>query len=117
MRWASMAMAGVFALAVVVQWNDPDPVMWMLLYGSASAVSLAAGAGSYFPRPTLALAVMYSAGAIWTFPAVLSSSLSAYTSFKMRSTGDEVARECVGLILCAAWMFVLWRRGRPATRR
>lgn len=114
MRWASIAMAAVFALAVVVQWNDPDPLMWMLLYGAAAAVSLAAGFGMRFPRGTLALALLYTAGFLWTFPAVLSSDLSAYTSFKMRSTDHEVARECVGLALCAGWMFALAWRGRSS---
>ena len=40
-------MAVLFAVAVVVQFNDPDPLRWMAVYGAALAVStLAAARGS-----------------------------------------------------------------------
>ncbi len=112
MKWLSLAMTAVFGLAVAVQWNDPDPGMWMVLYGAAAAVSAAAFSGRYFPTVTLGLLVLYSAGVLYTAPAVLDSDVGAYTSFKMRSTNDEIARECVGLAVCAAAMLVLWRHGR-----
>ncbi len=107
-------MGAVFALAVAVQWNDPDPWMWMLLYAVAAAFSLAAAFEFYIPALTLAIASVYAVAALWTFPAVLEADLGAYTSFKMRSTDDEVARECIGLVLCAGWMFVVWWRGRAS---
>ncbi len=109
MHFLSWVMAAVFALAVAVQWNDPDPLGWMLIYGAAASVSVCAAAGVSLPRITLALAIAYAIAALYLLPAILSSDLGAYTSFKMRSTDDEVARECVGLILCAVWMAVLWR--------
>jgi len=33
-------MAALFALAVAVQYNDPDPVRWMAIYGAACIVTL-----------------------------------------------------------------------------
>ncbi len=118
MRWLSILMAAVFALAAAVQWNDPDPTVWIALYCGAAAVSLAAAANYYYaPRIALLLFLIYAAGTLYTFPAVLSSDFSAYTSFKMRSTDDEVARECIGLALCAGWTFYLWRRGASRDTR
>jgi len=117
MRLLSWVMAAVFALAVAVQWNDPDPLGWMLIYGAAAAVSACAALGVSLPRTALALAIAYAAAALYLVPAILSSDLGAYTSFKMRSSDDEVARECVGLILCAVWMGVVWRRQAHLVRR
>ena len=110
MRWLCIAMTAIFVLAAAVQWNDPDPAMWILLYLSAAGLSLSAALGHLHRRITLALLSIYTIGTLATFPAVLQADLSAYTSFKMRSAGDEVARECVGLALCSAWTFFLWRR-------
>ena len=31
-RWASAAMALLFSSAAVVQWNDPDPLPWIVAY-------------------------------------------------------------------------------------
>lgn len=33
-------MVPLFLLAVAVQWNDPDPVRWMAIYGAAFGVCL-----------------------------------------------------------------------------
>ena len=32
-------MCALFLLSVVVQWNDPDPLRWMAIYGAAFVVS------------------------------------------------------------------------------
>lgn len=36
------ALACLFILAGAVQYNDPDPFIWMLLYGGGAALALAA---------------------------------------------------------------------------
>lgn len=115
MRVLSVAMCALFLLFAAVQYNDPDPLRWMLAYGVASLLSAMAARGRYFPRFTLLACAVYASFALYDFPAVLAAHLSAYTSFEMRSPGDEVARECMGLVLCALWTGVLWRRGRLAS--
>jgi hypothetical protein len=39
-RYASWAMAALFALCVALQLNDPDPARWMAIYGAAMVVSV-----------------------------------------------------------------------------
>lgn len=39
-RYASWVMAALFALCVALQYNDPDPIRWMLIYGAAMIVSV-----------------------------------------------------------------------------
>lgn len=40
-RYASWVMAVLFAVCVLLQLNDPDPVRWMAIYGAAMVVSAA----------------------------------------------------------------------------
>src|SRR4029079_15379496 len=35
MRIANYVMIPLFLMCVVVQYNDPDPIRWMLIYGAA----------------------------------------------------------------------------------
>lgn len=97
------AFAALFVLSVVVQYNDPDPLPWALLYGGAAVFALAAVFGA--PSPTGAATLLLLAG-LWalslapSFGAFLSRDLSQ-TRFEMH-VGDlveEEARECGGLLL------------------
>lgn len=38
-RYASWLMAVLFAICVALQYNDPDPIRWMVIYGAAMVVS------------------------------------------------------------------------------
>ena len=39
-RYVSWLMAALFAICVALQYNDPDPIRWMLIYGAAMVVSI-----------------------------------------------------------------------------
>jgi hypothetical protein len=49
MTLAAWAMAALFALSAAVQWNDPDPWLWIAVYG-ASAVASGLAALERLPR-------------------------------------------------------------------
>ncbi len=83
-----------------LQWNDPDPWLWIPLY--MSIVALYAGFLIY-PKKTafwlgtsLFLFVLFSAGIV--FAAIQIQNLSF---------DDEVTREMGGLILSAVWSGIL----------
>ncbi len=107
MRVASAVFCAVFLLAVAVQWNDPDPLVWMVGYGLAAGLSLAAFFGRF---PVLPNALAAIAFALWflslagTLPGAPSE---AFTSFRMQAAGHEEPREAVGLLLCAVWTALL----------
>lgn len=95
--------AALFLLSVAVQWNDPDPLPWALLYGAACVLALGGALGR--PSTGGAVALLLIAG-LWALS--LTPSLGAFVSrdlssvaFQMKA-GDlleEEARECGGLLL------------------
>lgn len=114
MRWTAGFFSALFALAAVLQWNDPDPLLWILGYGFAAVLSgiAASGRDSWWPNAVAALVFI-----IWF--ATLAPSLpgapgEAFQSFSMQETSHEEPREAVGLALAAAWSAALaiwaWRR-------
>jgi hypothetical protein len=107
LRLLHALFATLFLLSVAVQYNDPDPLPWVLLYGASCVFALAAVLG----RPFTAGAVtMLLLAGLWA--SSLSPSLGAFvsrdlstTTFEMKA-GDlieEEAREAGGLlIVCLA---------------
>ena len=37
-RWVELFWTGCFVLSVLVQYNDPDPGRWVLMYGAAALI-------------------------------------------------------------------------------
>ena len=113
---ANAVMTLMFVASVVVQYNDPDPLWWMVIYGSAA---LMAGLEMIRKAPAaLALAVGLSALA-WALsiaPRVIGNIPfgDMFGAFEMKSTGIEESREMYGLLLIAVWMAAVtvaaWRR-------
>lgn len=98
-----------FVGSAVVQWNDPDPVRWMLLYSSA-AVACALHLFGVLPWRLAAavgvVALVWSA--IWA-PGVITNAPigQLFTTYQMMSPEIEEARELLGLLIVAGWMAVL----------
>ena len=56
MRIANLIIAAIFAWCVIVQYNDPDPLAWMFVYGAAAAMAALAAFGRFYPGALLLLA-------------------------------------------------------------
>jgi hypothetical protein len=119
----SYFMAALFGFAVAVQYNDPDPLVWMLLYGAASALSLYVARRGTIPL----VAVLALGGLALVWGLALAAGVPdfdvyrhMFDAWEMKSAPIEEAREASGLFIVAAWMAVLgihgWRQ-RSATRR
>ncbi|MGH7506645.1 MAG: transmembrane 220 family protein [Longimicrobiales bacterium] len=106
--WANWAMAGLFGLSVVVQFNDPDPLRWIVLYGCAVFIcSLEARRGA----PWQAAAVV---ALIALIPAALiARGLDAvpvgdlFAEWEMQDNRVEETREVGGLLIVAVWMTIV----------
>jgi hypothetical protein len=100
------SVAGLlFIYSAVVQLNDPDPVRWFALYGSAAVASLAS---LLVPVPRAIFAGIALVASLWA--ATLAPSVLSAASF----TGNEEERELGGLTLVALTGAVFWLRGgRP----
>ena len=106
---ANGVMSLLFAFAVVVQINDPDPFAWMAIYGLAClACVLALLRRGHWLVPAFvgAVAIIWAATIA---PRVLGQVpfLDMFREFEMRDMGIEESREMYGLLMIAAWMTVL----------
>jgi hypothetical protein len=101
----------VFAVFVAVQHNDPDPLVWMPIYGAVALLSLAAAFNRYFPRLTAAVAVAFLAATLWVSPNFLHTSTAAFSSVGMLNEQHELVREAWGLLICFTWIVVVWWQG------
>lgn len=104
-------MALLFAVAVAVQYNDPDPARWMALYGAAFVVTLMAAVHgrALFGAAAAVGAVALVWGAYWAVtsgaPLVLYEHM--FDAWEMKNSAIEEAREASGLLIVAVWMTVI----------
>lgn len=91
-------MAVLFLSAGALQFNDPDPLRWAIVYAIAGIASLAA---LFFQLPSavpIALALIAGIWALSLVPGIVSQ--AAYT-------GTEEEREFGGLFLICVWFVVI----------
>lgn len=104
----------VFISFAVVQYNDPDPVLWMAIYGIAAALSIAAGYGKVSNTVLAVACVAYAVGVIYWWPeqfeGVGDSMRDARTGLLLKNV--EEGREALGLAICSIAMlsFILASR-------
>jgi len=112
----NIVMTLVFVLCVVVQLNDPDALLWILIYAYAVVVTGMAIADRYTVLTVIGC-VGFLAGFAYLSPGFLAveNPMDLVTDIQMDEKGVEVAREAGGLLITSAWLFVLsvvWFRRR-----
>jgi hypothetical protein len=108
-------MAALFAFAVVVQLNDPDPAIWIAVYGAAALVAAMTARKGQPPRVAAGLVgVVALAWGTWLALGIPAGNVYArmFDAWEMTSAPIEEARETIGLFIVAAWMGVLGLRRR-----
>ncbi len=99
----NLAVAAFFALFSIVQYNDPDPLLWMIVYALAALACVL----HHLKRLPPEAAGGYG---------VLVLLLGLYLAFRVVSQRqfffDEDGREMMGALLIFIWMTVLWWRGK-----
>ena len=114
-RIISAAMTGVFAVAVAVQYNDPDPFRWMMIYGAAGVLSawVVLRGGAPLPLAVIVGLVALVAGLAVAGVSDWTAFREMFLAWEMKSSTIEQAREASGLLIVAGWMAVLtieaWR--------
>jgi hypothetical protein len=109
MRVANIVMAVLFFVSALLQYNDPDPLPWMALYGAAGAACLLRGRGR---TAWLLPALVGGAALVWALamaPYVLPHLRfgDLFQSMKAETPAIEENRELLGILIVAAWMAVL----------
>ena len=121
LRGANWFMCALFLLAVVVQWNDPDPLQWMAIYGAALAICLMVATRGRVaiaaPLVVMAVALVWGVVTMGDVPTAATYT-HMFDAWEMKSISVEEAREASGLLIVAGWMLVLvvaQRRGAGKT--
>ena len=105
----------LFLAAAILQWNDPDPLRWILIYLGAGIVSIAA---THRPAIWKAAVLVAIVGAIWAatlLPEVADNFQfsNLVSTMKVESPEIEKSRELLGLLMIASWMIVVVFNCRP----
>lgn len=113
LRVANAALGLLFVFSVAVQYNDPDPVRWMVIYGLA-ALACVAWERRLASRLRFAVPAVAAAWAVaWGRTVHLGvPAWTALTDWQMHAQGSEELRETCGLALVAGWTLLLAARPR-----
>ncbi len=105
-------MLAAFGMSVLVQYNDPDPLPWMSIYGAAAGAVLWRMRGSLPRGIPLAVGLIALLWAVTVAPDVIGKVgfSEIFASYEMKTAAVEKAREMGGLLIVAVWMGVLtWK--------
>jgi len=98
----------MFLFSLIVQYNDPDPLLWMVVYGLAGvacALALRSKRSWMLPAAVALAAIAWAATLAPDAAGVRPAEM--FAEFEMQDEAVEVAREMFGLLIVAAWMLVL----------
>ena len=116
-KFFNYVMFVLFIFAVAVQYNDPDPVRWMAIYGLAAIGCILWIRGKeariyYFSVAGIAL--------IWAIFLLIEHGhqpfllKEMFSSFEMKNANVEMLREIGGLLIVAGWMIFLGFRSKSS---
>ena len=118
MRIVNFILAIMFLLFAFVQINDPDPVIWILIYGAMAVLCIMAIFEFYPTKFTIGLLVLYVLYSIVYIPGVLewlrqeNKTMLFDDVAKMQYPYIEEAREFLGLLICIIVLITLVFRAR-----
>lgn len=98
---------------VIVQYNDPDPLLWMTIYATV-AIFLGLGAfNKYFPIPMYIQMSLMVVGIMYLSPSVidwirLENGQNLMQQMNNSKLYIEETRECGGLIVALSFLLLLW---------
>jgi hypothetical protein len=110
----NLLMGLLFVVGAVVQWHDPDPIGWILMYAAAA---LACGAfrrvgwARHVALATAGVAIAWGALVLSEMPRWVTPS-QMFEPMESRGGAVELAREVWGLGIIAVWMLLLVWAGR-----
>ncbi|MDX1640991.1 MAG: transmembrane 220 family protein [Balneolaceae bacterium] len=108
LRFANYLMIAVFILAIIVQYNDVNPLRWMLIYGAACVICILFALKKLH---WIASSVVLFISGVWALMKIPDLTVNGFQHMldevHMIQTGVEAAREFLGLLIIFAWVAVL----------
>ncbi|TAE30215.1 MAG: hypothetical protein EAZ91_10840 [Cytophagales bacterium] len=105
LKVVAIVFALLFALFAGFQYNDPDPEVWISIYGLAALASVMALVGAARPWFLWLMAALYVVAALYQWPPHFEGFL--LDEMGMKTVNIELAREAGGLAICALAMGIL----------
>jgi len=112
MKTANIFLSILFLFAAVLQYNDPDPLQWIFIYGLSA---LTCGLFAWKSGPLILPAITGVVSFIWMIflfvvlqgapDAIIWADVFGEASMKTESV--ELTREILGLFIIFVWMTVL----------
>lgn len=121
-RWINIAVAAILAWCAIVQYNDPDPALWIAVYVGGAAMAGLAAVGRFYTPALLLLGagILFWMGSlahgVRDFLAQGDMAL-LFTGMSPERPYVELTREFLGLgLILASCVVYLWlaRRAKPA---
>lgn len=102
-------MAALFGVSAVLQYNDPDPLPWIAIYGAAAVACVLWGLRRATWPVAAPVALISAVWAALLLPGVLGHIDLSDLFLRMSEKGGrvEVGRETGGLTIVLAWMVAL----------
>ncbi len=98
----ALIFALLFVLFAAFQYNDPDPQVWIPIYGFAAIACFMAYARVGQPWFFGLMALIYGVAAVYQWPPAFEGFL--LNEVGMKTVNIELARESGGLAICAMAM-------------
>lgn len=120
MKYLSIFFAIMFLAFAALQVNDPDPILWILIYGIMAVISVMGIFNFYNSKLLIGLAILFLVYMVILFPGVAEwfrqddKSVLFDDVMKMEYPYIEESREFLGLLICqivlAIYLFRAFRR-------
>lgn len=107
MRQASLILCLLMILFAVVQLNDPDPALWVAIYGYTALIAFMGFRQRFYPVWAIAGGVAFLGGGLYLLPTEITSWFQAEkqtSGLEMTLPFVEEGREAMGLFICALVM-------------
>jgi len=118
MKILNFILALLFLVFAFVQVNDPDPILWILIYGNMAVLCVLAMFSMHFKKWILGTGVLYLTYAAFLFPGAWEWLQSPDRSLlfddlaKMQYPYIEETREFLGLVICIAALILHFVRAK-----
>jgi len=120
-KFVNFFLAAIFLLFALMQFNDPDPLRWVLVYGFVTAVSVWAGLGHCCRFDVLlggfVVCLVWLMILLPEFVNWIQMGMPTITgSMKAEEPHIEYTREFLGLFLCGLVLSCHFRRSRKGVK-
>jgi Transmembrane family 220, helix len=125
MKVFNIVFCFIFVIFAGLQYNDPDPYVWMPIYGYAAVLCWLAFRGKYYPGACVAGIVIYLAYAVYLFFAkdgvwdwaTKHQAANIAGSMQAEKPWIEETREFFGLVIVMGVLLIDYFVGRRINRK